>query len=231
MRICKLCNIEKELIEFPQKNNKPNSYYCKKCFYKKYKETSINSSRNYYKENSEICIIKSKEYRDNNVEILKDKKKVYYENNKEEINKKSSEYCKENRGRRNELAKINYNNNIEENREKKNNYIKEKMLNDKLFKLSFSIRSLIRNALKRGFTEKSKRTTEILGCSFEEFKIHLESMFCENMNWDNQGIYWHMDHIKPISLASTKEEVYELNNYTNFQPLYWKDNLEKGNKY
>lgn len=35
----------------------------------------------------------------------------------------------------------------------------------------------------------------------------------------------------PISSANTKEEVYKLNHYTNFQPLYWRDNLIKGNRY
>jgi hypothetical protein len=90
---------------------------------------------------------------------------------------------------------------------------------------------LIKNSIKRGFTEKSKRTQEILGCSFEDFKLHLESQFDENMNWENQGSYWHMDHIIPISSAETKEEVYRLNHYTNFQPLYWLDNLKKSDKY
>jgi hypothetical protein len=50
------------------------------------------------------------------------------------------------------------------------------------------------------------------------------------MNWENQGTYWHMDHIIPISSAETEEDVYRLNHYTNFQPLYWLDNLRKGNK-
>lgn len=50
------------------------------------------------------------------------------------------------------------------------------------------------------------------------------------MNWSNQGI-WHLDHIKPISLATTEEEVIALNHYTNFQPLWAEDNLRKGNKY
>ncbi len=103
------------------------------------------------------------------------------------------------------------------------------MNNDPLFKLCFNIRTLIRNSIKRQFTEKSKRTQEILGCTYEEFKIYLESQFDENMNWENQGSYW--DHIKPISLATSKDEVYKLNHYTNFQPLYSLDNLIKGNKY
>ena len=71
---------------------------------------------------------------------------------------------------------------------------------------------------------------EILGCSFQEFKLHLESQFDEWMNWENQGTYWHMDHIIPISSAQTEEDVWRLNHYTNFQPLYWEDNLKKSNK-
>ena len=92
------------------------------------------------------------------------------------------------------------------------------------------MRNLIRNAFRRGFTTKSKKTIEILGCSFEEFYKHLESRFDDKMNWGNQGTYWHMDHIIPISSAKTEEEVYRLNHYTNFQPLYWLDNLIKSNK-
>ena len=90
---------------------------------------------------------------------------------------------------------------------------------------------MISNSFKRCDTIKSTKTIEILGCSFEEFKIHLESKFDDKMNWDNQGSYWHMDHVIPISSAQTEEEVYRLNHYTNFQPLYWKDNLIKSNKF
>jgi hypothetical protein len=35
----------------------------------------------------------------------------------------------------------------------------------------------------------------------------------------------------PISWADTEEKVYGLNHYTNFQPLWAKDNLIKGNKW
>lgn len=31
--------------------------------------------------------------------------------------------------------------------------------------------------------------------------------------------------------AKTEDEVYELNHYTNFQPLYWVDNYAKGNRW
>ena len=41
----------------------------------------------------------------------------------------------------------------------------------------------------------------------------------------------HIDHIKPISLAKTEEEVYLLNHYTNLQPLWAEENIKKSNKY
>ena len=46
------------------------------------------------------------------------------------------------------------------------------------------------------------------------------------MNWNNHGLYngtpnygWDIDHIIPQSLASTEEDVVQLNHYTNLQPL------------
>jgi hypothetical protein len=50
------------------------------------------------------------------------------------------------------------------------------------------------------------------------------------MSWENYG-EWHLDHKIPISWAETEEQVYELNKYTNFQPLWAFDNQSKNNKY
>jgi hypothetical protein len=180
-----------------------------------------NDRREYYKEyrkkNSDILKSKQKEFRENNKELVAERKKKYWEN-------LSTEKKEEFNSRKKEL----YHKNKYKNTKKK--YVNEKLKNDNFFKLKFNIRSLIRNAFKREFTCKSKKTTEILGCTFEEFKLYLESKFDENMNWENQGTYWHMDHVVPISSAETEEDVYKLNHYTNFQPLYWEDNLKKSNK-
>ena len=77
--------------------------------------------------------------------------------------------------------------------------------------------------------EKSKRTQEIVGCTFEELKIYIENQFTEGMSWDNYGIDgWHVDHIKPLAVANSQEEIISLNHYTNLQPLWALDNLKKG---
>lgn len=227
MKNCNCCKIDKYFLEFYKKKGRTGlsgySSSCKECVKIKKAE--------YYENNKEYIGDKNKEYKENNKDYYFEYNKIYRENNKERLDSYAYKWREENKEEVKSKRAAYYQENKEEIKKKSNLYIKEKMKTDSLFKLTRGIRSLILLSFKNQFTEKSKRTTEILGCSFEEFKIYLESMFDENMNWDNQGIYWHMDHIKPISLASKKKEVYELNHYTNFQPLYWKDNLTKSNKY
>jgi hypothetical protein len=49
------------------------------------------------------------------------------------------------------------------------------------------------------------------------------------MSWYNQS-EWHYDHYYPVSLAQTEQDMYIFNHYTNFRPLWAKDNLTKSNK-
>ncbi len=80
---------------------------------------------------------------------------------------------------------------------------------------------------KSGY-KKGSKSQDILGCSYIEFKKYLESKFENGMSWENYG-QWHIDHIIPISWGKSEQEVYELNNYKNLQPLWKFDNLSKGN--
>jgi hypothetical protein len=98
--------------------------------------------------------------------------------------------------------------------------------------LKKSIRGLIYGSFKRGANgifQKDTTTEDILGCSIEFFTQYLQSQFTEGMTLENHG-KWHIDHIIPISSAKTEDEVYLLCHYTNFQPLWARDNLIKKNK-
>ncbi len=115
---------------------------------------------------------------------------------------------------------------------------RKRLSEDSLYKFSLNVRKLILNTVKGcGYTKKSK-TFQILGCSFEEFKLYIENQFEAWMNWNNHGIYtgnydetWQLDHIIPISSALSEEEVMKLNHYSNFQPLCSKKNNEKSNSF
>lgn len=112
------------------------------------------------------------------------------------------------------------------NPEKISRYNKKRMIENPLAKLSCVIRTAIWKSIKQaGFSKKSK-TEQIIGCSFSELQIHLQNKFVNGMNWNNHG-KWHIDHIIPVSSATTEQELLKLNHYTNLQPLWAIDNLKK----
>lgn len=112
----------------------------------------------------------------------------------------------------------------------KNKYYKNRKKDDIIFKISTNIRSMISSYVKSKGIRKSKMSEEIIGCNFTDLKIYLEFKFIDGMNWENYGL-WHIDHIIPISYAKSEEDLYRLNHYSNFQPLWAKDNLSKGNRF
>jgi hypothetical protein len=227
MKTCKKCNEIKEIDQFYKDKNSKDGYmnFCKKC-------------KKEYGELNKISILnKKKEYYLKNKEKLNSYNKTYYSENKEDLLKKSKEYYSENKESKIEYQNNYYlinkdiiNENKRNNREKINEKYNNRYNNDRNFRTIKIIRTLITKSFRNnGYTKKSK-SFEILGCDFNFFKIYIEKQFTEGMNWGNQG-EWHLDHKIPISWATTEEEIYKLNHYTNFQPLWELDNKIKNNKY
>lgn len=95
-------------------------------------------------------------------------------------------------------------------------------------KLGRKLRARMRNFMNSPIGSFSKMT----GCSQDFLHKWLESKFRPGMNWENYGTVWHVDHIKPVS-AFTEEEIRngDPNFYQNLQPLFAKENLQKGAKW
>lgn len=53
-------------------------------------------------------------------------------------------------------------------------------------------------ALKRA--KSGQHWEALVPYNLQQLKEHLESQFDENMNWDNYGSYWEIDHIIPQNL-------------------------------
>ena len=200
-KICSKCKISKTLSEFSKDKSRKDGYDLR-C-------KSCRKER--HQNNKEANNVRSQQYYQDNLDKVKETRKKYRENNPEKIKEWRE-------------------NNPEKVKEIQKKYQSNRRKNDPLFKLRHDIRSLIRTTIKRGGFTKQSRTHKILGCSFDEFEIHIEKQFTEGMSWDNHG-EWHFDHITPISWAETEEEIIALNNYINFQPLWAEDNLKKGNRF
>ena len=149
-------------------------------------------------------------YQEKNPDIIKKVKRDWYDRNKDD-----DRYYSKRNYQTEELRK----------------YFRErriKLRQEPFFRMKDNISSLLRMSIINQGWSKDSKTQEYLGCDWETFKEHLESQFTEGMSWDNHG-EWHYDHIYPVSLAQTEEDMFIFNHYTNFQPLWAKDNLVKSN--
>lgn len=215
MKICTKCKIEKNFDCFKGKNKQ-----CKKClkkqnqYYLANKEILIEKQKIYDELNKEKKANQNKQYREANKAKLIEQKKLYYQANKERISKQKKLYNQENKEKIAEWQK-----------EYKNNRLNI----DYIFRFKENIRTLIRKSFKKNNHSKKSKTVDILGCSMDFFKDYIQSKLKKGMTLENHG-EWHLDHIIPLATAKTEEDVIRLNHYTNFQPLWAKDNLSKSAK-
>ena len=201
MKKCNECNIEKSSSEFNKFKKAPDGlqYKCKECLKKyrvKNRDKIIEYLKNYTKENKD----KYQDYYQNN----KDKYQDYYQNNKDKI----IEYQKQWR---------------ENNPEYMKEYKKQRYSTDIEFKLHIILRARINQAIRTYNFNKKDKSMEELGCNIQEYVLHLESQFTDEMNWGNHGTYWEIDHIHPLSKGGSFY-------YTNTQPLTIEENRSKGSR-
>ena len=115
-------------------------------------------------------------------------------------------------------------------RKKLSAYRLNKLHTDPEYYFKQRVRQCIRSSVGRLHLKKSKKTEEIVGLSFDEFKRYLLKTWEQNYGYAWNGELYHIDHIIPLSTASNEEEIIALCYYTNLQMLKPKDNLRKSNK-
>ena len=203
-RFCEICGVDITHMSV-------RAILCsKRCQCKKSRINNPDRSRIYYIKNRDTILEKHRNRRkDNNY------RKEYYIKNKEKISELNRNYYKKNK----DMILLN-------SKRSRKIYFNNRIKNDLLYKIYYRVKSSILSSLRYGSYTKKSRTYEILGCSYSDFKIYLESKFEPWMNWDNYGKYngefnfgWDIDHIIPISSAKTEEDMLKLNHYTNLQPL------------
>ena len=201
--ICTLCNIEKEHNEFSR-----NKKQCKACNIIKRKENKKKYQREYYLKNQEEIKENSKEYQKNHTEALKITRQNYRENNRDVVRQIDLKYRTNNKEKVKET--------------------KKKSRNKPESKVQYGARRRFKNLMNSG----TKDFIDIIGCSNDILRKWFEYNFDSNMNWDNYGSYWHIDHIKPCSSYSldNEDQYKECFNWKNLRPCEKRENLLKSNK-
>ena len=145
------------------------------------------------------------------------------------FNLKMRQYYRANKEKRLNQKREYYNKNKATLREKKKEYHQRRMKVDKVYAIKIRLRDLVGTTIRNCGYTKSSRTAEIIGISHEEIIVHLEATFLNRYGYTTDWKDVHIDHIIPISTATSEEEAIKLNHYTNLQLLTAKDNRRKSN--
>lgn len=219
-KICKVCGVEKSLEQFYfRKDTNKYRNECNECRAKKTKQ--------YCEENREYLAEKAKKWREKNRNILLLKKAKYREKNREIIKEKARIYYKENI----EDIKIRRKLNRRKTNETARKYQANKKKHDKVYSLKCQIRHLLVASFTRKKYVKNSHLEEIIGMPIDNLINYLLQTYKDNYGCDWDEIEpIHIDHIKPLKYAKTKDDVIKLCHYKNLQLLKAQDNLKKGSK-
>jgi len=192
---------------------------CKVCKEKKeqseyYKSNS--KKNNYLRADCKSCVINKSSFSQS---LNKEKRKEYLKDYRiKNIVKLSNDK---------KIYRIKWN---AENKGYMNNYNINRRKTDDLYRIKHNLRNRMNLAFRKKNWIKNGGSEILLGENIAVVKSHIEKQFTKGMSWSNYG-EWHIDHIKPLSIAKDEKELNELCNYKNLQPLWKLDNILKRDKY
>ena len=198
-KICSKCDKEKDFYLFRKQSSTKTGFSsaCRECLLLDYQANRprhlASNKRNWAK----------------NKQNFKASIRRYRENNKEKIQE-----MQRSRSQRPEVKERN--NFLARERNKKRKKTDQ-------YRISQCLRHRLFMTLKRAGAVKISKTFDLLGCSFDFFKSHLESKFLPGMTWENRGKFtWHIDHIIPVSKFNLvdPEEQKKCFHHTNLAPRW-----------
>jgi hypothetical protein len=236
-KFCYHCNNEqgcwKDISEFGVDNSKPNGLksQCKDCC-----KLQVH---NWYNENVEHVKNYNENYSSKNKDKIKIQQQVWYQNTKPIRQKISSDYYHANKEERKQYQKDRFKeeHNLVKRRALQKLYNNIRYKNDISYRFRTMFSSRVNQILNRNNSSKmGESISDYLPYTMKDLIEHLESKFLPGMTLENHGIFgWHIDHIKPITLFNITsmdcQDFQECWALSNLQPLWWQDNLAKGDSY
>jgi hypothetical protein len=112
-------------------------------------------------------------------------------------------------------------------------YYRKKRKSNPQYRLASNMRRMVHFALTRSCGYRmAGRTFDLIGCSIEHLKKHLESQFDKEMLWQNYGSHWHVDHRLPLAMFDLSDPNQQrlAFHFENLRPLLKTLNHRKSDK-
>lgn len=226
-RNCTKCGIEKPLEEFTPRLGGAfgRRARCKTCM--------RNYNRQYQEENFAKFATYKQDYYQEHLDWFTAYRRKYRKDKAGEIAAKNREYRQQNVIKRATSGRLYYQKNRRSILARTYKTNQRRRQTDPLFRAIEACRRRVNKAING--KAKAGKTLELIGCSSDFLRHHLESQFSEGMTWANYGFginKWHVDHILPCASfdLSKEEEQHRCFHYSNLQPLWQSANLTKSCK-
>lgn len=216
-KICRICKKNKPLSDFYARKGMKDGHVnsCKQCCY-----TASKAYREAHRELYREC---TRKYVEKNRSKVRSASRKYYADNKETCAKRHKDWIVRNKDHVNKYAR----DNRYRYRERVNAYARKRRKEDPVWYHYTRLLYPIRYVLKRLGNCNSKRAEEITGLESKALFDYLAKTWEERYGSAYTGQPCDIDHIKPIRLAKTTEEVDRFFHYTNLQLLTPEDNRRK----
>jgi hypothetical protein len=117
-----------------------------------------------------------------------------------------------------------------------NNARQRRLQENPVARLKQNVRAHIFYALKTGGKQKRAKMFRMLGYTPQELREHLTRLLKPGMTWENYGLYWQIDHIRPVAsfnfdVENIEDVIRECWALKNLQPLWALENSAKGVRY
>jgi len=186
----------------------------------------------YYNANKE----KVKAYRDARYERKKKeiiaRSRAWVESHKEHARAYQKEYRAKNKSKLAAYFSAHFQQNKKRITDRNKKRHDARMEQDLNYAIGRKLRSRIFNAVQKQYGTKAAKTMELIGCTVQELRAHIESLWLPGMTWENWTLSgWHIDHKRPVTSydLTDPEQQKACFHFTNLQPLWELDNIRKGN--
>ena len=100
-------------------------------------------------------------------------------------------------------------------KEQKTEWCKNERNTNMNYRIKKSLAARLRNVLT-----KKDTTMNYIGCNIQYFREWIEYNFTAEMNWNNYGLFWSIDHIIPVCKfnLSDEDEKFKCWNWSNMMP-------------